>query len=68
MYDPGKILVWLNDNVESMRLSRKKTLSAIVGSALRMEGVGVLALGRAMAGEVSAKHCIKRVWRFLVVR
>ncbi|MBX7255750.1 MAG: hypothetical protein K1Y02_05275, partial [Candidatus Hydrogenedentes bacterium] len=27
--------------------------------------IGVLALGRAMSGEISAKHCIKRVWRFL---
>lgn len=65
MYDPRKILTWIAANVEGMRLSRCKTLAAIVSSALKMRGVGVLALGRAMSGEVAAKHCIKRVWRFL---
>jgi hypothetical protein len=48
-----------------MRQSRRKTLAAVVAAAMQMKGVGVLALGRAMAGEVGAKHCIKRVWRFL---
>ena len=65
MYDPSKILSWILANVEGMRLSRAKTLAAIVSAALVMRGVGVLALGRAMSGEVAAKHCIKRVWRFL---
>ncbi len=65
MFDPSKILAWLEENVHSMRRSRMKTLAAIVSAALLMRGVGVLALGRAMAGEVAAKHCIKRVWRFL---
>lgn len=65
MYDPNVILTWIVANVEGMRLSRAKTLAAIVSAALLMKGVGVLALGRAMSGEVAAKHCIKRVWRFL---
>lgn len=65
MYDPQKILTWITTNVEGMRLSRAKTLAAIVSGALVMKGVGVLALGRAMSGDVAAKHCIKRVWRFL---
>lgn len=65
MYDPSKILAWIEANVQGMRRSRSKTLAAIVSAALLMKGVGVLALGRAMAGEVTAKHCIKRVWRFL---
>lgn len=65
MYDPGQILAWLRPRVKGMRLSRLKTLAAIVSAAMCMTGVGVLALGRAMAGEVAAKHCIKRVWRFL---
>lgn len=65
MYDPAQILAWLVTNVQLMRHSRRKTLAAIVGAALLMKGVGVLALGRAMAGQVAAKHCIKRVWRFL---
>jgi len=65
MYDPSNILAWLTENVESMRLSRAKTLAAIVGGAMRMNGTGVLALGRAMKGATLAKHRIKRVDRFL---
>jgi len=65
MYDPSKILTWLEENVQSMRKSRSKTLAAIVSAAMRMQGTGVLALGRAMDGPVAAKHRIKRVDRFL---
>ena len=65
MYDPDNILTWMTDNVEGMRLSRMKTLAAIVSGAMRMQGSGVLALGRAMVGPVKAKHRIKRVDRFL---
>jgi len=65
MYDPSTILAWIEANVEGMRRSRMKTLAAVVSGAMFMKGVGVLALGRAMAGPVAAKHCIKRVWRFL---
>jgi hypothetical protein len=65
MYDPSKILSWITQNVEGMRLSRAKTLAVIVCGALLMKGSGVLALGRVLPGETSAKHCIKRVWRFL---
>lgn len=64
MYDPTKILTWLEGNVQ-MRRSRMKTLAAIVSGAMRMQGSGVLALGRAMGGEAAAKHRIKRVDRFL---
>lgn len=64
MYDPNKILTWLEEKVQ-MRRSRMKTLAAIVSGAMRMQGCGVLALGRAMDGEASAKHRIKRVDRFL---
>lgn len=67
MYDSQSILSWLESRVHGMRRSRLKTLASVVSGALLMKGVGVLALGRAMAqtGEVGAKHCIKRVWRFL---
>lgn len=65
MYDPEPILSWLSEHVKAMRKSRRRTLAAVVAAAMQMRGVGVLALGRAMAGEVGAKHCIKRVWRFL---
>ena len=61
----SNILPWLETNVESMRQSRRKTLAAIVEGAMRLQGSGVLALGRAMSGPTAAKHCIKRVDRFL---
>lgn len=49
MYSRASIVSWLNENVQPMRKSRRKTLGAIVFSALLMKGIGVLALGRAMA-------------------
>jgi len=64
MYDPSKILTWLEEKVQ-MRQSRRKTLATIVGGAMRLQGVGVLALGRSMAGPAKAKNRIKRVDRFL---
>lgn len=65
MYDPSKILTWLEENVQSMRQSRRKTLAVIASGAMRMQGTGVLALGRAMEGPAKAKNRIKRVDRFL---
>jgi hypothetical protein len=35
MYDPSKILSWIKSNVQGMRLSRCKTLAAIVSAALQ---------------------------------
>lgn len=65
MYNAQEVFGWLSSHIKGMRLSRLKTLSAIVAGAMKMKGVGVLSLGRAMDGETSAKHRIKRVWRFL---
>jgi len=65
MYDFQQVFGWLCSHIKGMRLSRLKTLSAIVSGAMKMKGAGVLSLGRAMEGETSAKHRIKRVWRFL---
>lgn len=65
MLSPAKILSWLDENVKGMRLSRRKTLAAIVPAAMDLCGVGVLSLGRSMATETTAKHNIKRVERFL---
>jgi len=64
MYDASNILSWLEENVQ-MRQSRRKTLASIVSGAMRLQGTGVLALGRAMGGAARAKHRIKRVDRFL---
>jgi hypothetical protein len=58
------ILAWLQGNVE-MHEKRRATLALCVGAAMALRGLGVLALGRSLAGRTSAKHGIKRVWRFL---
>lgn len=65
MYNAQQVFGWLSTHIKGMRLSRLRTLSAIVSGAMKMKGVGVLSLGRAMDGDVAAKHRIKRVWRFL---
>ena len=65
MYDPSKIVTWLAENFQPIRGSRRKTLAALVASAMKMQGTGVLALGRAMDGPTFPKHRIKRVDRFL---
>ena len=65
MFGPSKIMKWCVDNLQGVRRSRLTTLSSICAGAMKMRGVGVLALGRAMEESTSAKHCIKRVDRFL---
>jgi len=65
MFGPCKIMKWFDRNLQPVRRSRRKTLAHIVGGAMKMKGVGVLALGRAMDGPAIAKHRIKRVDRFL---
>lgn len=65
MLSPKKIVPWVTEIVKGMRLSRGKTLAAIVQGALAMNGMGVLSLGRAMTTATSAKHNIKRVNDFL---
>lgn len=46
----------------SLRLSQAKTLAALVASAMRVERISLANIGRAMQG--TAKHQIKRCWRF----
>lgn len=65
MFGPSKIMKWFDQNLQEVRRSRRKTLAHAVAGAMKMKGVGVLALGRAMDGPVAAKHRIKRVDRFL---
>lgn len=65
MFGPSKIMKWFDRNLQVVRRSRRKTLAHIAAGAMKMKGVGVLALGRAMDGPAIAKHRIKRVDRFL---
>ena len=65
MFGPSKIMKWFDKNFQVVRRSRRKTLAHVAAGAMKMKGVGVLALGRAMDGPAFAKHRIKRVDRFL---
>jgi hypothetical protein len=65
MFDPSKIVNWFDEHFQSIRRSRRSALASIVYGAMQMRGSGVLALGRAMEGATTPKHCIKRVDRFL---
>lgn len=65
MFGPEKIMKWCDKHLQGMRRSRRSALASICAGAMKMKGVGVLALGRAMHGPTSAKHRIKRVDRFL---
>lgn len=51
----------------SLRLSQAKTLSVLVPAAMTLARASLAQLGRALAGEShgAAKHCIKRVDRFI---
>ena len=54
------IVAWLCAHVNGMHAKRMATLAVLTDAAMKMRGMGVLALGRAVAGRVDAK-----VWRFL---
>jgi hypothetical protein len=47
----------------TLRLSQAKTLAALVAAAMDLQRVSLAAIGRAMLG--TAKHQIKRCWRFI---
>jgi len=51
----------------SLRLSQRKTLSVLVPAAMTLARASLAQLGRALAEQcpVAAKHCIKRVDRFV---
>jgi len=58
------IMAWLDENVK-MHAKRRTTLGYLVTAAMMVRGLGVLALGRAVDSGTTAKHAIKRTWRFL---
>jgi hypothetical protein len=49
---------------EGLRLSQAKTLSELVGAAIRVGRVSLAEIGRQLEGPAAAKHRIKRCWRF----
>ena len=39
MIDPSKIVTWFDENFQSVRRSRRKTLASVVGGAMKMQGM-----------------------------
>ena len=58
------ILEWVLGVTANLLPSQSATLAALVAAAIRTERINLAAIGRKMAGPVSAKHTIKRAWRF----
>jgi hypothetical protein len=61
---PQSIVAWVVAVTSDLLPSQSAALAALVAAAVRLERVNLAAVGRAMAGEVAAKHTIKRAWRF----
>jgi hypothetical protein len=59
------IVDFLSQNLKDMRLSRIKTLAALVFALLKGGVAGLTALGNHLPGKAYTKHKIKRVDRFL---
>jgi len=58
------ILEWVVCVTSNLLPSQSRTLAALVAAAVRTERPNLATIGRKMAGTVSAKHTIKRAWRF----
>lgn len=58
------LLAWVISVTSRLRPSQSTTLAALVAAAVRTERPNLATIGRRMAGEVAAKHTIKRAWRF----
>jgi Transposase DDE domain len=61
--DRMEAIVWVWSVCSGLRRSQTKTLSALVGAALSISRVSLAEIGRRLTG-TSAKHGIKRCWRF----
>lgn len=59
------IIAWLVAACTSLRLSQRKTLGELVFGAMRCRRVSEADIGRSLETKALAKHCIKRVYRFL---
>ena len=61
----ASIVAWVVSHCRDLRLSQRKTLADLVVGAMRCRRVSLADMGRAMVSRTSAKHRIKRIWRFL---
>jgi len=59
------IFNWVVNTCNGFRLSQRKTLAEIVCGVLKCRRVSLADLGRSMQTNTTAKHNIKRVYRFL---
>jgi hypothetical protein len=58
------VIAWVLSVATGRRLSQAKTLAELTAAALHVGRATLAALGRHLAGATTAKHRIKRVWRF----
>lgn len=57
-------ITWIMTVCTDLRLSQTKTLAQLVAATLGVGRISLAAIGRQLAGDSSAKHKIKRTWRF----
>jgi hypothetical protein len=57
-------ITWIMTVCTDLRLSQTKTLAQLVAATLGVGRLSLAAIGRQLTGTTSAKHKIKRVWRF----
>lgn len=57
-------ITWIMTVCTDLRLSQTKTLAQLVAATLGVGRISLAAIGRQLAGTTSAKHRIKRTWRF----
>ena len=62
--DRTEAMAWVRNVASGLRLSQVKTLAACVAAALNVGRATLSAIGLKLSAETSAKHRIKRVWRF----
>ena len=62
--DRKEAIDWVLSMTGSLRRSQAKTLAELVGGVLLVARVSLASIGRAVRGTTTAKHRIKRVWRF----
>ena len=57
-------ITWIMTVCTDLRLSQTKTLAQLVAATLGVGRISLAAIGRQLTGTTSAKHKIKRTWRF----
>src|SRR5262245_18952510 len=61
---PDAVIGWVLTIAATLRLSQAKTLADLVEAATHIGRGTLSAIGRCLPGSTTAKHRIKRVWRF----